>query len=688
MVLPYQSALDNWNRYTADPAAPPVQEGALPGLPPTSPEPHLLLAQAVPGAEAPPVDTTAAVPGASVPGDLGKGPLPSSFTPMVENAAAERKEEMGAGLEFSAAAPKLKLEAMGAPARGITMDDAAYAMRKSGMIMDPRAMRQSYEFVLGNPELKALAEQHANETGLKSFGETAEGQKRIAEGERGGRPIPKPAVPEPLPPSSTEIDISPQDKMRVARAQARQAAGGFGYNPVGVSAEGIPTYDAERDLATTRAAAEEQKVAVQGLADVQAKTSRDTADIYRGAIEDIQKTHDDSIQRQSAIQQDVQKQDQAYQQSLKDLQGMEIDTGRTLRNPFMALIALAGGVVGGAYGAMSGTHKNQFLDTLNQVIERDISGQKAGIEKKRADVAAQYNLLGYFRQKLGDERQAENAVKQFRLEQAKLNIDKMAAENGSPEAQARSEQTKALIDKEMATNQQNMHQFQYSTAVSAYNTRKQIEMFGAGQANQAAMFNAQASAATGGEPPLPKAENVEKSMQNVMRLGPKEYIKVSGGPEEVGKVRTMATATDQMKRIMNRMEEALQKGTYLGGQGKRAYESDLAQLTAAWGHAEHLGALDKGLQELAEKKFGDPSALGDWLGNVREKLEAAKRAADDATNFELSKYHVARGNVYMSMTDNGRWMHEFQASPELFDRPYGTNTPARAGEVETGEREK
>lgn len=128
---------------------------------------------------------------------------------------------------------------------------------------------------------------------------------------------------------------------------------------------------------------------------------------------------------------------QQYAKRESDLQGAQEEAyklgqidpdrryGRADTGTKMALVI--GGALGGMLQGLRGGGRNDFMDSVNQAIDRDIDAQKTLASAADRRVQNMRGQLAFFKDRLGDERSAEAAQRIHLLDQFRLGIEKMAA---------------------------------------------------------------------------------------------------------------------------------------------------------------------------------------------------------------------------------------------------------------------
>lgn len=194
-----------------------------------------------------------------------------------------------------------------------------------------------------------------------------------------------------------------------------------------------------KQLAALQEGLKLQKAGISGEAAAMGALGKAQANIY----EQAQKTLGE---RQANFEKNTLDVRNLIDQTNKDIKEAKIDPNKYLGD--LSTIGKASTVLGLIFGGIGGglqrTGQNVALDTLNKLIDRDISAQKANLDKKTS-------LLSSYYHQLGDMRTAENMARATMLEQFSDQLKSEAAKSQDPMAKARANQ--ALGQLQMQTAQ-------------------------------------------------------------------------------------------------------------------------------------------------------------------------------------------------------------------------------------------
>lgn len=121
-----------------------------------------------------------------------------------------------------------------------------------------------------------------------------------------------------------------------------------------------------------------------------------------------------------------------------------------------AFMVAIGGALGGMLSARTGG-PNQFQETLDKIIDRDISAQRANIDQMHNKAAGARTELGELRDRLGDQRLAEQVQRMRMLQTAGLKIDSIMASTNSDVIRKNGEMARNAVDKQIATTEMELN---------------------------------------------------------------------------------------------------------------------------------------------------------------------------------------------------------------------------------------
>jgi hypothetical protein len=125
--------------------------------------------------------------------------------------------------------------------------------------------------------------------------------------------------------------------------------------------------------------------------------------------------------------------------------------------------AIAAGL--GAYGSGITKTPNYALEIINKSIDNDIQGQKDAIERKGKTADLKGNQLKALRERFGDERAAEAALRSLHSQRAILEGDQMVQKAQSPILAAQFDATKAQLQKQAVDEKMKTTQYMQSATV-------------------------------------------------------------------------------------------------------------------------------------------------------------------------------------------------------------------------------
>lgn len=164
----------------------------------------------------------------------------------------------------------------------------------------------------------------------------------------------------------------------------------------------------------------------------------------REVLEHQQRVEADTQQRMGEWQ-------QRSAQIADDIRGQKIDPNRMFGNASAAtkFSMVIGGALGGIVSAWSGG-ENQFLKTVNGLIERDLNAQQDDYNRQKDYLKSRDTLYGQMRETAGDQRLAALQYRQGMLEQAKTQLQADSDRLGIPEIAARNKILVDGVDREQA----------------------------------------------------------------------------------------------------------------------------------------------------------------------------------------------------------------------------------------------
>ena len=134
-----------------------------------------------------------------------------------------------------------------------------------------------------------------------------------------------------------------------------------------------------------------------------------------------------------------------YHKTAKELSEVRIDPNRVFSSTSSRIMA-AISVALGSIGASLTGGENTALRLIESAVERDIDAQKTDLKTRRGAVAAEYNALGFLRQRLKDDDAAEEALVAHRWRGIKAATASFLADSSSAQALATKGQIDQLAD--------------------------------------------------------------------------------------------------------------------------------------------------------------------------------------------------------------------------------------------------
>lgn len=196
------------------------------------------------------------------------------------------------------------------------------------------------------------------------------------------------------------------------------------------------SFDGESPTARTQASLDTLMKNEKGIIGELSKNQQEQGRQALGIVEERNKK---LAEHQAMVQENETKRaaelDKFYTDINKDISeiGRGIDPDRYWKkdggsNKITAILSMALGAVGQAFLR---SNQNVGIDLVMKQIEQDIDAQKEELAGKRTQAGFKTNMLGQLREKYGDERVAENVLRQGYLDQAmqKLEVLTQNSEN-------------------------------------------------------------------------------------------------------------------------------------------------------------------------------------------------------------------------------------------------------------------
>lgn len=298
-----------------------------------------------------------------------------------------------------------------------------------------------------------------------------------------------------------------------------------------------------------------------------------------------------------------------------------------------------GGAIGGFLSGLQGGTDNQFMKTINQIIDRDIDAQKASAAAAQANVANARGIYAMMRERFGDDAQAKTAQRAYLLDQARMEAEKRAVSSQSVQVQEQARLAMSQLDK-----------------ASALEKAKLVDM----QEYRPAQV-------VGGAAPGMKKED----MGLLVRL-PDGRMVQARTEKEAQALRGSIPAVQEIRQLANDIDRMRTVGNLLSPKDRALLETKGARLVGAVKEAVNLGTLDNGLLTFAEKLSGDTTGFTSYAGtkslelaDLAEKDLARKIRAQSGEQVATSYARDKSGNVVPTATYQGTQVRT-QAMPSSF----------------------
>lgn len=230
--------------------------------------------------------------------------------------------------------------------------------------------------------------------------------------------------------------------------------------PVAQTIQGQTPLTDEQMMADKRAqqgryeAAEQVTEAESNKAREQAAVFADTVKMRQDALVDMQARESE---RQRVIGEKLAKIDQmAQEQANEKIHGFWEDKSAETKFGLAILQGVS------AWAEARGGGKAYAIQQVNDAIDHDYKVQAANIDKKRADLAAQTNLLGHLRQEFGDQDAAKNAFYATKLATAGAQLEEINARNLPEEQKAHLAEFAAGLNADYTQRMQNAGRMAFS----------------------------------------------------------------------------------------------------------------------------------------------------------------------------------------------------------------------------------
>lgn len=469
-------------------------------------------------------------------------------------------------------------------------------------------------------------------------------------------PVPSEPPPAPLPPAPPP----PPSPVQPALPPGRKPAGAGAPRPGGESGAEAAARKGEQSAQGKQldVAEEEKQLGVR-----KAGAEADQAGVEQKAIDDHYKMVDQKVGEASGYLQ--KKQDEAANFKIKDL--YEGQLGGSIAAALLeGLGAFAATLTGGPNHALNTIERGrqQFRQKQQDELEQKYKGvadAKDRVEFIRAELAAKeagmYKSLAAARVK---------NMARFGADQARIEGDKIYTDLLGKQAEAE------------------------RTWQSMLHNRGQQEKLQASEIarNYAGAAKDRAEAAAAGQ----KGKPADPALLEVTGPDGKAVFRARS-PEEAKEAKERMTAVRDVMAKSKRLESLIAEGRAVpGGERSGQMAALQAKIVIAVNHAEKLGALDKGTQELVERMLPTGyGALGQGPARIKEFIDAVRDGA--SKNFDsygvpgakvmsyLERADADAGKAAPSRTEYAREMDRLRTmkpgSPE-YDRQLRALNAARA----------
>ncbi len=263
----------------------------------------------------------------------------------------------------------------------------------------------------------------------------------------------EPTVLQPM--NTPLVDVQAAPTLAQTASQYRMApgmgvGGGVGSGP---SQSPIGAAQQERLAAGTKERDAQARIGV-----AQADRNEETA-----RLEEEDAVHAARVyQNQQEINDAVNKgNDEFFQTNAKmanDIATAKVDSNRLYKNMGTAgaIVMGIGATLSGMMAGLRGGGPNEFMQSVDRLVDRDVADQQAAIEGKRAGLQARQSMYGQLLQQTGDRHLAAMQLKNLQLESIKQQTAAKAKALGTPEVLANSDKLIAGIEQNQALLKQQM----------------------------------------------------------------------------------------------------------------------------------------------------------------------------------------------------------------------------------------
>lgn len=339
------------------------------------------------------------------------------------------------------------------------------------------------------------------------------------------------------PPEEMPAPVAPQEPPQFApdprvAAVAGQGQGGPPANPMGAGISRIGAqqrkFEGQMMQGQEQAAGASisQENAVTSQAAAQTRLAQDEATMMGDARRRAQEQEQVRAENENARLQQMQRAEAALNDMLDELRTKKIDPnrlqgretrvriGNTIGNIFGTMAAAKLGVAGSTFAQTAA----QNMEALQSAIGRDIQAQTAEIDNLRTTIGAKQNGLQMMRNRFGDERAAESALRVALWDDVEQQWRQKTAEARVPEIQAKAEEQLAAIQGQRAQATQAFAGVMNENALRAINAQENLRATG----QQLQIQAAKADGASAALPPVTDTEWIgpatEKDREEVAKI--------------------------------------------------------------------------------------------------------------------------------------------------------------------------
>ncbi len=158
------------------------------------------------------------------------------------------------------------------------------------------------------------------------------------------------------------------------------------------------------------------------------------------------------LQKQAEIDADVDKGVQDYftetNRMNQEVATSKVDSKRLFKDMGAAesITMGIGAVLGGMMSGLRGGGPNEFMQSIDRLVDRDVADQQSAIDNKKGAVAARQNMFSQLLHQTGDRRLAEMQLRNLQYESIKTETQAKADALKVPEVLAKSDMARAAID--------------------------------------------------------------------------------------------------------------------------------------------------------------------------------------------------------------------------------------------------